>query len=353
MRNDVAPRMIMWDVLRWCVMGISGQIEGSVRILLLREIASGGMGTVYEGLQLGAEGFRKTVAVKVIRPELTCNAEFVRMFVSEAKLVADLVHENIVQIYQLGRADSHYYMTMEFINGVSLREFIERHKERGLRVPVEIAAFVASRVCRALDFAHKRRDKDGTPLGIVHRDVSPGNILMTWEGVVKLGDFGIAKARNMMVYKEEEVLLGKLGYMSPEQARFEETDARTDIFSLGVVLWEVLTGRPLFESGPTQVVLDRIRRAQVPRTEELRGYVPEALRMILEKALQRERSRRYQSAGEMGYALEYMMYRDRYGPTNLTLSCYLCRLFAEEAPYIPEGAEEEIKRMPEIFGGLR
>lgn len=330
----------------------AGEIEGRLWIRLLRRIGEGGMGTVYEGEQLGAEGFRKSVAVKVIRPELTRNDEFVRMFIGEAKLVADLVHENIVQIYQLGCSGRLYFMTMELINGVSLNEFIDRHRERGIPIPQEMVAFISSRVCRALDYAHKRRDRNGKPLNIVHRDVSPGNILMTWEGVVKLGDFGIAKARNLMVYKEEETLIGKLGYMSPEQARFEKTDARTDIYSLGVVMWEMLTGRHLVEAGPTEVMLERIKDVVVADVRELRSDVSDGLAAIVRKALAKERDMRFRSAGEMGYQLEYLMYHNRYGPTNLTLSCYLNRLFADKTPYKIGEVEEEIKRMPEIFGGL-
>jgi len=331
---------------------VTGEIRDRLRIVLLRRIGEGGMGTVYEGEQLGAEGFRKSVAVKVIRPELTASEEFVRMFIGEAKLVADLVHENIVQMYQLGRAETTYYMTMELIRGVSLSEFLWRHRERGLPVPEALVAFIASRVCRALEYAHTRCDSNGNPLGIVHRDVSPGNILMTWEGVVKLGDFGIAKARHLMVYKEEERLFGKLGYMSPEQARFEETDARSDLYSLGVVMWEMLTGRRLVEPGPTRLVLERIKEQEAEDVRSFRRGLDERLAQIVEKALAKERSMRYQSAGEMGYALEYLMYQDRYGPTNLTLSCYLARLFEERAPASPDGLEQEIKRMPEIFGGL-
>lgn len=200
---------------------------------LVRKISKGGMGTVYEAIQFGAKGFKKTMAVKVLHEEYSNDEEFLDMFIGEAKLVADLIHDNIAQVYQLGQYQNTYYIAMEYIHGVNLQEFHDRHIYRDIMVPTDLSCFIISRVCRALDYAHNKRDSRGQLLGVVHRDVSPKNIMLSFEGVVKLTDFGIAKAQNVMMNREGDVLYGKVPYMSPEQASFQETDLRSDIFSLG------------------------------------------------------------------------------------------------------------------------
>lgn len=199
----------------------------------VRKISKGGMGTVYEAIQFGAKGFKKTMAVKVLHEEYSNDEEFLDMFIGEAKLVADLIHDNIAQVYQLGQYQNTYYIAMEYIHGVNLQEFHDRHIYRDIMVPTDLSCFIISRVCRALDYAHNKRDSRGQLLGVVHRDVSPKNIMLSFEGVVKLTDFGIAKAQNVMMNREGDVLYGKVPYMSPEQASFQETDLRSDIFSLG------------------------------------------------------------------------------------------------------------------------
>ncbi|RME78310.1 MAG: serine/threonine protein kinase [Planctomycetota bacterium] len=294
---------------------------------IVREIAKGGMGTVYEALQHGVEGFRKTVALKVILGEYSRDPEFVEMFIGEAKLVADLVHQNIVQIYQLGKMKNYYYIAMEYINGVNLKEFIERHIQLGREIPIELAAFIVSRVCRGLEYAHKKTDRRGRPLNVVHRDISPANIMLTFEGVVKITDFGIAKAANLMRDREGEVLMGKLRYMSPEQAQYKKTDNRSDLFSLGVVLYELLSGSVLFEEGDTQTTIDNILYKEIQPLQNFKPEVPDELNRIVMKALSRKPEKRYQSAGEMGYDLEHYMYHNRFGPTNVTLEQYLKKIF--------------------------
>ncbi|MCA8938238.1 MAG: serine/threonine protein kinase, partial [Planctomycetes bacterium] len=195
-------------------LGEMAVIKDTNTFQLVRKIAEGGMGAVYEARQLGAEGFEKTMAVKTILEEFSANDDFTDMFIGEAKLVADLIHQHIVQIYQLGKFHRHYYIAMEYINGVNLEEFIEKHQQFEKRIPTEFCVYIASRVARALEYAHKKRNRHGELLGIVHRDVSPKNIMIEAEGVVKLTDFGIAKARNIMKDKEGDVLMGKVQYMS-------------------------------------------------------------------------------------------------------------------------------------------
>ena len=188
--------------------------------------------------QHGAEGFRKIVAIKTIKREYLKNQENVDFFVGEAKLVADLIHENVLQVYQLGETKGIYYIVMEYAHGKNLTDFIKEHKNRSKVSNVEIGAFIVSRVARALHYAE--------PLNIVHRDVTPSNIIITYQGVVKLTDFGIAKAVTMNTPDEEEVIMGKLPYMSPEQAKFRGTTPQSDIFSLGLVMYELLTNTVVY-----------------------------------------------------------------------------------------------------------
>ncbi len=294
---------------------------------LKRKIAEGGMGAVYEATQLGAEGFEKRMAVKTILEDFTTNQEFVDMFIGEAKLVADLIHQHIVQIYQLGKTGKHYYIAMEYIHGLNLEEFIERHHQFKKRIPTEICVYIASRVARALEYAHGKRNSFGELLGIVHRDVSPKNIMIDSEGVVKLTDFGIAKARNIMKDKEGDVLMGKVQYMSPEQAQFEHTDGRSDIFSLGIVLYEMLAGQNIFSDDDTLVCINNIVKKPIPPISEYNPHIDENLNALLLKMLERDRSKRYQNAGECGTALERYIYSGGYGPTFNTLADYLKSLF--------------------------
>ncbi|MCR4316886.1 MAG: serine/threonine protein kinase [Planctomycetes bacterium] len=296
-------------------------------IRLTRKIAEGGMGAVYEGLLEGEEGFEKTVAVKTIIPDISSDEEFVDMFIGEAKLVADLIHQNIVQVYHLGKQDKIYYILMEFVHGVNLEQFLEKHHELGKRIPIEIAAYIASRVCRGLEYAHKKADRKGVNLGVVHRDISPKNIMITALGEIKITDFGIAKAFNLMKNREGEVLMGKVQYMSPEQARFEQTDRRSDLFSLGVVMWELLGMRELFEDAETSVILDKVVRAPLADIRQFCPEIPPMLEKILKKSLERDLATRYQDAGKMGYDLEYYMYHKGYGPTIVTMEKYVHGFF--------------------------
>lgn len=312
-----------------------------VRYRPVRVIAEGGMGSVYEAIQYGTDGFEKTVALKTILEEFSRDGEFVEMFIGEAKLVADLVHENIVQIYQLGKHGGQYYIAMEFIHGLNLERFMDAHFEQDKPIPLDLCAFIVSRVCRGLEHAHAKADGAGKPFGVVHRDVSPKNILINYEGVVKLTDFGIAKAANYFRNREGEILLGKVQYMSPEQAQYKETDCRSDLFSLGIVFYEMLTGRILFGDEDTMVTLDNVVRKQIPPVNHYNANVPEGLARILNKALERDLAKRYQTAAEMGYDLEYYMYHDRYGPTNQMLQKYVREMFPEDAALTPESRRRD------------
>ena len=305
------------------------ELEDRYRFKITRAIAEGGMGMVYEAQQLGAEGFEKTVALKVLLEELSSDSEFVEMFIGEAKLVADLVHQHIVQIYQLGQIQNRLYIAMEFIDGVNLRDCLDRHAEKEREMPIELAVYIMSRAARGLEYAHRARGKDGNILGVVHRDISPANIMMTFQGVVKVTDFGIAKAQNIMRDQEGEVLMGKLRYMSPEQAEYKQTDRRSDIFSAGIVLYELLAGKPLFEETDTSTTLKNVIQSPISPIREVNPKVPPEVEKILAKALERDLDKRYQDAGHFAYELEYYMYNNRFGPTMVTLENYLHDLYPE------------------------
>ena len=205
-------------------------IQNEFRYEIVRKIFEGGMGIVYEAEQLGAREFVKRIAIKVIRQNYADQKQFIENFIGEAKLVADLIHTNIVQTYHLGETNGIYFIAMELIRGVNLEQFAQQLADKKRVLPKELAVFIVSRVARGLAYAHAKTDKDGKPLGIVHRDVSFKNIMIAFEGDVKLTDFGIAKARGFLVDNEGEVVAGKADYMSPEQADFQITDKRCGPF---------------------------------------------------------------------------------------------------------------------------
>lgn len=298
---------------------------------LIRVIAEGGMGVVYEGIQHGTDNFRKTVAIKLIREEFSSIDEFRSNFVGEARLVADLIHTNIVQTYHLGHIGGQYFMVMEYVNGINLEEFLLRHREMNRLMPVDLAVFIVSRICRGLAYAHQKTDSKGNQLHIVHRDVGPRNVMLAREGDVKLTDFGIAKALNLMYNEEGEVIAGKDEYLSPEQALCEVTDARADLFSCGVVLAELLLGYNMFEAVTPEKTRHNILHLPIPDFRKLRDGIDDRLNVILHKALQRKRVDRYQSARDMLTALELYLYSDGYGPTNEKLAEYIAGLYAESA----------------------
>jgi serine/threonine-protein kinase len=249
------------------------QILNEINYEMVRKLAEGGMGVVYEAHQHGAGQFRKTVAVKLIREEYSAIPEFQKNFIGEARLVADLIHTNIVQTYHLGQIGGQYFMVMEFVGGQNIEQFMDRHKQMGRQVPVDLAAFIVSRVARGLAYAHQKRDRSGHHLNIVHRDIGPKNVLMGYEGDVKLTDFGIAKALNLMYNEEGKVIAGKDEYLSPEQASYAVTDARADLFPLGIVLTEILLGKNIFRS-PDRVQQPAAGHRRAPGEDHPEGAAP-------------------------------------------------------------------------------
>jgi len=300
---------------------VTAQIDEHSAYRIVRELAKGGMGSVSEAIHLGADGFEKRVAIKQLLPALSDSPEFVDMFIAEAKLVADLVHENIVQIHQFNRGEHGYYIVMEFVHGLSLAEFIERHTE-DRQLPIELAVFITSRIARGLAYAHSRHDSFGVPLSVVHCDVCPRNILVTTEGLPKLGDFGIAKAANKYLSPSaSETSLGKLAYMSPEQAWDRPVDYRSDIYSLGLVLFELLAMGKAREKWSSNM---RFAAAKGwVDWDKLPRKVKSGLRKILNRMLDAEPNGRYDSTDQLAHDLEYFIYRKGYGPTVVTLEKHL------------------------------
>ena len=290
------------------------------------------MGVVYEAEQHGTRSFVKRVAMKVIRQSYANQPQFIENFIGEAKLVADLIHTNIVQTYHLGEAHGVFFIAMELIRGVNLEQFSMQHAEKNRKLPKELAVFIVSRIARGLAYAHAKTDKDGRPLGIVHRDVSFKNIMIAFEGDVKLTDFGIAKARGFLVDNEGEVIAGKADFMSPEQANFQITDKRSDLFSAGVVLAHLLLGHNVFKAPTPNESRTRILQMPIPDFRQLDERVDDPLNAILQRALTRDVSRRYATADELLYDLEHYIYHAGYGPTNETLGKYIRELFGQGAP---------------------
>jgi serine/threonine-protein kinase len=310
-------------------------IESDFRYEIVRKIFEGGMGIVYEAEQHGARDFVKRVAIKIIRPSFGSQKMFIENFIGEAKLVADLIHTNIVQTYHLGEAKGACFICMELIRGVNLEQFTHQLADKKRQLPRELAVFITSRIARGLAYAHAKTDKDGRPLGIVHRDVSLKNIMIAFEGDVKVTDFGIAKARGFLTDQEGEVVAGKADFMSPEQADFQITDQRSDLFSTGVVLAHLLLGKNVFKGESAEESRQRILGLDIPNFCKLDPRIDEPLNEILQRCLVRAPAQRYASADQLLYDLEYYIYHGGYGTTNETLGKFTRELFGQNVPTTP------------------
>jgi len=310
----------------------AGELPGGIELVqgirILRKIADGGMGSVYLAEQLGTAGFSKTVAIKIIKRDWLRDKRALGLFIGEAKLVADLVHDNICQVYSLSRHRGSLFIVMEFLHGLGLDRFLAAHYRSGYLPPMEYSAFIASRVCRGLSYAHTKKGRDGKALGVVHRDVTPSNVMLDFRGSVKLTDFGIALAVTNQILAGPGVVTGKLAYMSPEQAAGLPVDARSDIYSLGLSLYELLTGQLVFDAATTADLV-AMQARPIRDVREANPQVPPELALICMKALAHDPEERFQTARDFGNSLEYYMYRDRWGPTNEKLAEYLQKIFPD------------------------
>jgi len=286
---------------------------------LLRRLATGGMAEVYLARRAGPHGFQKLVAVKRILPQFARDLDFVAMFVDEARVCARLGHPNIVQVFDFGEQDGELYMAMEYVDGTTAARLVRAAAGQGEDLPIDVCLHITLSILRALEYAHNARDDEGKPLALVHRDVSPGNVLIDRTGAVKLTDFGIARAAEIERRTDAGQLKGKLGYMSPEQVVGRELDARSDVFTLGIVLAEMLILRPLFSGGKELDVLLRIRDADLSAIDRATGRVPDDMRAVLFRALSRDPALRWANATAFADALEDVVRRRRLqvGPTRL------------------------------------
>ena len=285
----------------------------------MQRIATGGMAEVYLARRAGPHGFAKTVAVKRILPQLARDLDFVAMFVDEARVTANLCHPNIVQVFDFGEHDDELYMAMEYVDGTTGARLIRAAASKDEELPLEVSLHVALSILRGLEYAHAARDEHGRPLHLVHRDVSPGNVLIDRSGAVKLTDFGIARAAEFERRTDAGQLKGKLGYMSPEQVTGKELDARSDLFTLGIVLAEMVTLRPLFSGGRELDVLLRIRDADLSPLDRAGSRVPDDVKAVLLRALAKDKLLRYASASAFAEAIEEIIRRRRLqvGPARL------------------------------------
>ncbi|MDB4968605.1 MAG: serine/threonine protein kinase [Myxococcales bacterium] len=273
------------------------------KYLLLERLAQGGMAEVFRGVYQGAAGFEKQVAVKRVLPVFEGARDFQAMFVDEARIASSLTHVNVAQVFDFGEIEGVYYLAMELVDGVDLGRLRERALTRGIRIPVPVVAFIIAEAARGLAYAHDKKGNDGQSLGIVHRDVSPQNILVSYSGEVKIADFGIAKATGKLHKTESGAVMGKIRYMSPEQINGEPLDGRSDLFALGTIFWELLVGSALWNGDNPGAVSDQVKNAKVDAPSRRgRDIAPELDRIVL-KALERSRDARYGRAAEVAREL--------------------------------------------------
>lgn len=297
---------------------------------LLERINVGGMAEVFKGKAFGVEGFERLVAVKRILPNIAEDEEFITMFIDEAKIAVQLQHANIAQIFDLGKVDDSYFIALEYVHGKDLRAIFDHVRRAGELMPMPQATFIVMQLCEGLDYAHNKRDPQGRELNLVHRDVSPQNMLVGYEGEIKLVDFGIAKAAGKASKTQAGILKGKFGYMSPEQVRGLPVDRRSDIFSLGIVLYELLTGERLFIGESDFSTLEKVRNVEILPPSSFNKKVSPELERIVLKALAKDVEDRYQNAIDLHDDLQAFLYSIGEFYSRKDLSTWMKKTFAQE-----------------------
>lgn len=298
---------------------------------LLEKLNTGGMAEVFKAKTFGVEGFERIVAVKKILPSISEDKEFISMFIDEAKIAGQLTHANIAQIYDLGNINDDYYIALEYVAGHDLRVIFDRCVRNSRKLDIACVCYIISKICEGLDYAHNKKDSNGEPMNIIHRDISPQNILLSYEGDCKLIDFGIAKATNKSSATQVGILKGKFSYMSPEQVSGKTNiDRRSDIFALGIVLFEMLTLKRLFLGSSDFETLEKIRKVEVSPPTLYNSDIPEDLEDIVLKALEKDVNQRYQTANELQEALQRFMFRHNLYYTAKDLSEFMHSMFSQE-----------------------
>ncbi len=273
------------------------------RYRVIEKLESGGMAEVFRAESEGLQGFRKQVAIKRVLPHLSEKKKFIAMFLDEARISAQLTHSNCVQVFDIGVGDNAYFIVMEYVDGANLKAIAESLKKQGKDFPVPAAAFIAQEICKGLSYAHELTDQNGAHLGIVHRDMSPPNVLVTKYGEVKIVDFGLAKASSQLEKSEPGIIKGKFSYLSPEAAMGQDVDSRTDIFAVGIILWELLAGQRLFLGDTDFQTVKKVQQSNVPPISQINRKVPPELERIVNKALAKDMGARYGTAKELGQDL--------------------------------------------------
>jgi serine/threonine-protein kinase len=299
------------------------------RYRVSEKVDAGGMAEIFRGQAISLDGIEREVAIKRVLPHLASNKKFATMFIDEARLSMRLTHGNITQVFDVGRAQDTYFLVMEFVDGANLRRIMQVAAEKGYRIPVGICTHLGIEVCKALHYAHTAVGADGKPLNIVHRDVSPPNLLVSKSGELKITDFGLAKAVSHLEITDPGVVKGKFSYLSPEACEGKEVDARADIFSLGTILHEMLTGRRLFMGKDDIETVELVRACEVPAPSLMNHDVGPELDEILQRALARDRKKRYQSAAEFGDALGDYLFSKKVRVTNFDVGRMMTFLFEE------------------------
>ena len=299
---------------------------------LIRKLAAGGMAELFLAIQRSVAGFEKLVVIKRILPAMNQDRAFIDMLLHEARVAATLSHPNIVQVFDVGSVDGTYFIAMEHVHGEDLRSIVRQMKKKDeTEFPLEHALAIVLGMCAGLAYAHDKRDLDGTPLHIVHRDISPQNVVITFTGDVKIVDFGIAKSNAEQPGQTKSGhLKGKIPYMSPEQARGEAVDWRADVFAAGVTLFELTTGKRLFKGASEFETLKLICEREYPTPSQVRDGYPPELEAVVMRALEKKREDRWPSAREMQAALEEYVRAERVPVSNIALSQFMQRLFAEK-----------------------
>ena len=288
------------------------------------------MAEVFRGKQIGVEGFARLVALKRILPNISADQDFIDMFIDEAKLAVQMRHANIVQIYDLGHTDGSYYIAMEYIAGVDLRTVWDRARRRNRLLPIAMSAYIMQKVAEGLDFAHRKKDDRGNDIGLVHRDISPQNVLISFEGEVKVVDFGIAKAKNKVSKTQAGTLKGKFGYMSPEQVRGIELDNRSDIFAVGACLYELIVGERLFLGESDFSTLEKVRNVEMVPPSQLNKSLSPQIERIVMKTLQKNRDDRYRYTSEVSEDLQRYLFESNQPFQRTDLARYMKQHFKPE-----------------------
>ncbi|MCX6113333.1 MAG: serine/threonine protein kinase [Proteobacteria bacterium] len=298
---------------------------------LIDRIAVGGMAEIWRAKTVGLEGFERNVAIKCILPSFTQNPEFNSMFIDEARIASTLTHSNIVRITNFGVIDNKYYHEMEFVDGRNLRQILQKCKEEHVSFPIDSACYIVSEICKGLHYAHTKHDSvTNEPLNIIHRDMSPQNIMISYEGEIKIIDWGIAKAKGKIEETRAGVLKGKFGYMSPEQAEGEELDLRSDIFSVGIILYELVTGERLFVADSEVNTLKKIKEGVIPLPSRVNPDVDKELEVIVLRALARPRIERYQTCYDLYDDLVKYLHKKFPAYNSLKLSKFIKETFSNE-----------------------